>query len=243
MAVEQVDRARRQGQPQVEAVGHIQVGHPLRPEGLVQRRVGGVAALPFAIAPLRHGDAPAVIQPVGAQGQLVLGGTVLDQALGVAADDLVAGDTAHIVQPGDAGVVARIAAVEVQAPPAAQLKLVVAGQLETIGAGVGDVGVERSALDIGVGRAGENGRDHRRRQLVGQGDAVVDVDAVGIQGKRGVWQRTPDQAHGDVGRFLGLERLATQQRRLRAVGTQGALLHLDPVAAARWLLDHLHAER
>ncbi|MNE44487.1 hypothetical protein D3C80_1387160 [compost metagenome] len=243
MAVEQVDRARRQGQAQVKAVRHIQVGHPLRAEGLVQRRVGGVAALPLAIASLRHGDAPAVVQPVGAQGQLVFGRTILDQALGVAADDLVAGDAANIVQPGDAGIVACIAAIEVQAPPAAHVQLVVAGQFEPVGAGVGDVTVERCALDVGVGRTREDRADHRGRQLVGQGDAVVDVDAVGIERDRGIRQRAPDQAYGEVGRLLGLERLAAQQRCLRAVGTQGALLHLDPVAAARWLLDHLHAER
>jgi hypothetical protein len=47
----------------------------------------------------------------------------------------------------------------------------VAGQLEAIGAGVG-VAVERRALDVCVGRTGEDRADHRSRQLVGQGDAV-----------------------------------------------------------------------
>ncbi|MNC42363.1 hypothetical protein D3C75_911780 [compost metagenome] len=110
--------------------------------------------------------------------------------------------------------------------------MVLPGQLDAIGAGVGDVGVERRTLDVGVGRAGKDRPDHVARQLVGEGDAVVDVDAVGIQGHRSVVQRAPDQAQGQVGGLLGLQRAATEQGRLRAVGAQGALLHFDPVATA-----------
>ncbi len=82
VGIEQVDGAHGQLQRLVEAVGNVQVSDPLRAEGLVQGRVAGVEAFPLPVTALGQGQAPAVIQPVGAQGQLVLRCAVLDSGPG-----------------------------------------------------------------------------------------------------------------------------------------------------------------
>src|SRR5690606_15961400 len=96
----------------------------------------GIEALPFTVAALGQGHAPVLVQPVGAEGQLGVGGAVLDQALGGAPDDLVAGNAAGIAQFGDARAGLGEAGVQVQPAVLRQVPLVLAGQLDAVGAGV-----------------------------------------------------------------------------------------------------------
>ncbi|MNF05893.1 hypothetical protein D3C80_2057250 [compost metagenome] len=76
--------------------------------------------------------------------------------MGSAADNLRTLDVADVAQGGDFGVVLAHSRTQVQLPPSLQVQLIVAGQFDTVGAGVRDVGVEGRALDVRVRGTGEN---------------------------------------------------------------------------------------
>ena len=184
----------------------VQVGDPGRRETAVVDRRGAVLGV-LAVAGQVQADLELVDAPDRAQQQLGIRQAVLEVALALA---VVTAVRAQGLLGGVGGVdgIDR-GGVPVEAQGVAQVAVgtdvlpVVADQVDAAGGGVEGVGEVGHRL---VGR--QPGRREDRldlrgaAQVAGLGDAVLDLDLVGIQGDAGVVDRLQGQAEADVGRLL-----------------------------------------
>src|SRR5471032_2085960 len=196
-----------------EVVTKVEVGDPLGAVDPVEAAVGGDVDL-FVRAVTGQGqvEVEAVDAPVTAQDQLGLGLHIGDQAAGLTVHQVIGGakDVGGRLVVEYLGLVPVERRRPLQRAVRADVLVVVADQVHAFGAGVGAVDEVLAAVG-GVDAVVLQDLGHfRAEQGAGQGDAVTQVDHVGVGGEVKAVGGREGETEAEVGRALGFQAFGAQ---------------------------------